>query len=184
MSGSSDATVSRATSKSELSGVQPINIDIIKAILESSNEAWNSGSVEGVLDKYVEDIVYTTNTFGPNGEPLTIRGKDNIRRRFQAGMDAIASHSRIESIRIVDGLVRTRLLVYMRHRQTGHELTIRLRQILRFEGFRVAEMQDFHDAARLAAFWRLVGDAMDQARKSDSVSTAPQVDIRHPKVKA
>ncbi|MFT3731646.1 MAG: nuclear transport factor 2 family protein [Hyphomicrobium sp.] len=134
--------------------------------MESAQEAWNSGSVEGVLDKYVDDIVYTTNTGGPNGESLTIRGKENVRLRFQKAMEVIDSRSHLESARWENGLVRTRLTAELRHRATGHCLQLSLRQVLRFRGFRIAEMQDFHDAAKLAAFWRLIGDPLSRIKNS------------------
>lgn len=142
----------------------PINIEIVKAILESAQESWNSGSVEGVLDKYSEDIIYTTNTGGPNGESVTIRGKENVRRRYLTTMELVESRSRIEYLRWDSGLVRTRLFVNMQHKETGVALTTRLRQIIRFRGFLIAEIQDFHDAAKLAAFWRFVGATLDHAQ--------------------
>lgn len=140
-----------------------ITIETVIAVLLSAQEAWNSGSVDGVLDKYVDDVIYTTNAGGPNGEPLTIRGKERLRLRFQKAMDVIESQASLRSVRCEDDLVRTRLAAHMRHRATGHCLNLTLRQVIRFRGFRLAEIQDFHDAARLAAFWRLVGDSLAQA---------------------
>lgn len=142
---------------------QPINIDIIKAILESAQEAWMAGSIDGVLDKYVDDPVYIANT-GPKGELLTIRGKEGLRRRFTAAMEVLDSRVRFESIRVENGLVRTRMTARLEHRATGHNMTCTLRQILRFEDFRIAEQQDFHDAPKMAAFWKLVGDPLAPLR--------------------
>jgi ketosteroid isomerase-like protein len=139
-----------------------IHIETITAILESAREAWNAGSIEGVLDKYVDDVVYITNTGGPNGESLTIRGKENLRRHFKAAVDVVDCQSRLEAVRYEGGLVRTRVSVDLCHRASGHSMTCSLRQILRFEGFRIAESRDFHDAAKLAAFWRLVGDPIQR----------------------
>lgn len=130
--------------------------------MESAQESWNSGSVEGVLAKYVEDIIYTTNTGGPNGESLTIRGKENVRDRYRSSMALIQSHARLEYVRWDDGLVRTRLSAFLQHRETGISATVRLRQLIRFRGFLIAEIQDFHDAAKLAAFWRFIGATLDQ----------------------
>jgi hypothetical protein len=80
-------------------------------------------------------------------------------------MEVIDSRTRIDSIRYENGLVRTRLAAILQHRATGHVLTCTLRQVLRFEGFRIAEHVDFHDAAKLAAFWNLVGDPFNRFRK-------------------
>lgn len=133
--------------------------------MESAQEAWNAGSVEGVLDKYVNDLVYTTNTGRPNGESLTFRGKDELRKLYRTTMEVLDSASRLESVRYENGLVRTRLTAVLRHRATGHILTCSLRQILRFREFRIAEQEDFHDAAKLAAFWRLVEDPLEYLDK-------------------
>ena len=84
-------------------------------------------------------------------------------------MDVIDSQSSLKAVRYRDGIVRTRLVVEIRHRATGHTLTCSLRQILRFDGFRIAEEEDYHDAAKLAAFWRLVGDPIERLTKSVSV---------------
>jgi hypothetical protein len=80
-------------------------------------------------------------------------------------MEVIDSRTRIESVRCENGLVRTRLAAVMQHRASGHVLTCTLRQVLRFEGFRIAEHADYHDAAKLAAFWNLIGDPRNRLRK-------------------
>lgn len=129
--------------------------------MESAQESWNSGSIEGVLAKYADDIIYTTNTGGPNGESSTFHGKEDVRRRYLGAMALIESQSRIEYVRWDNGLVRTRLVANIRHRETDIALTVRLRQLIRFRGFLIAEIQDFHDAAKLAAFWRFVGATLE-----------------------
>jgi ketosteroid isomerase-like protein len=137
--------------------------------LESAQAAWAAGSVEGVLDKYVDEVVYTTNTGSASGEALTIRGKENLRHRFNTAMAVIESRTRFETIRVENGLVRTRMTAVLEHRVTGYSMTCTMRQILRFEDFRIAEQHDFRDAAKMAAFWKLVGDPLERAHKPESV---------------
>mgnify|MGYP000037585997 CR=1 FL=1 len=146
-----------------------LNIETVRAMLLASQAAWNSGSIEGVLEKYVDDLVYITNAGGPNGETLRIEGKDNLRRRLRASMDACESQARIDSVREDRGLIRTRLSAVIRHKASGHTINLSLRQILRLEGFRIAEQVEYHDAAKLAAFWRLAGDTRGERKDPASV---------------
>ncbi|MBS0252929.1 MAG: hypothetical protein JSR78_17875 [Proteobacteria bacterium] len=90
-----------------------------------------------------------------------------MRDRYLSTMEVIESRSRIEYLRWDSGLVRTRLFVNIRQKDTGVDLTTTLRQIIRFRGFLIAEIQDFHDAAKLAAFWRFIGATLDK-RKTES----------------
>jgi ketosteroid isomerase-like protein len=135
----------------------PINIQIATAILESAVSAWDSGNIEGVLDKYVDDIIFTTNSGRPEGGSVTLRGKADVRQRLQAAMNIVDCQSLLQSIRSDKDLIRTRVAVEIRHRQTGHTMSCTLRQILRFRGFLIAEQQDFYDAAKIGAFWSLIG---------------------------
>jgi hypothetical protein len=132
-----------------------LNGDTAKAILEAAQGAWAGGSVEGVLQKYVDDLVYITNT-GPSGASLTINGKDGLRRRFVAVMAAVESASRIDAFRYEGGVARIRLSAIIRHRSTGHVFKCSLRQIIYFREFQICKQEDFHDAAKMAAFWNLV----------------------------
>ncbi len=143
-----------------------ISFDTAKAILEAAQGAWAAGSVEGVLDKYADDLLYVSNTGAPSGESLTINGKDDLRRRFVAVMAAVQSQSRIDAFRYENGVARVRLSAVIRHRSTGHVFTCSLRQVICFRGFQIAKHEDFHDAAKMAAFWRLVGNPLDQPEKT------------------
>jgi ketosteroid isomerase-like protein len=148
-----------------------ISFDTAKAILEAAQGAWAAGSVEGVLDKYVDDLLYVSNTGGPNGEILTINGKDALRRRFMAAMAAVDSQTKFEAFRYENGIARTRLSAVIRHRATGHTLTCSLRQIICFREFQICKQEDFHDAAKMVAFWRLVGNPFDQPHKTPEPET-------------
>lgn len=148
-----------------------ISFETAKAILEAAQGAWAAGSVEGVLDKYVDDLAYVSNTGGPNGESLTINGKEALRKRFTLAMAAVDSRTKFEAFRYENGVARTRLSAVIRHRSTGHTLTCSLRQVLHFRGFRIERHEDFHDAAKMLAFWRLVGNPLDQPEKTPERET-------------
>ena len=132
-----------------------LNYETAKAIVEAAHAAWNTGSVEGMLEKYVDDMVYATNT-GPDGSLLMIRGKEDFRARFEPVMAIIDSRTSMQSFRFDGDAARVRFKTFVRHRQTGQEMIGSYRQLVQFRGFKICRLEDFHDAAKLAAFWRLV----------------------------
>ena len=132
-----------------------LNYNTAKAIVEAAHAAWNAGSVEGMLEKYVDDMVYATNT-GPDGSLLMIRGKEDFRARFEPVMAIIDSRTSMQSFRFDGDAARVRFKTFVRHRQTGQEMTGSFRQLVQFRGFKICRLEDFHDAAKMAAFWRLV----------------------------
>jgi ketosteroid isomerase-like protein len=135
--------------------VLDLNYDTAKAIVEAAHAAWNAGSVEGMLEKYVDDMVYATNT-GPDGSLLTIRGKEDFRARFEPVMKIVDATTSMQSFRFDGDAARIRFNTCVRHRQTGQEMTGSFRQLVQFRGFKICRLEDFHDAAKMAAFWRLV----------------------------
>ena len=130
-----------------------------RSIVEAAHSAWNAGSIDGMLQKYVDDLEYITNT-GSDGNSLTIRGKEAFRARFEPVMAILCSRTSIESFHFENGIARVRLSAYARHRDTGLELSGSYRSLYQFRGFQICKLEDFHDAAKMAAFWRLVETAM------------------------
>ena len=124
--------------------------------MEAAHVAWNAGSLEGVLDKYVDDLVYISNAEGENGGPLTIYGKEAFRHRFAPVLAAVESKTAIEGFHFQDGLARVRLSTFVRHRTTGHVLTGSFRQLMHFRQLQICKLEDIHDAAKMRAFWQLV----------------------------
>ena len=141
-----------------------MNSDTAKAIVEAAHAARNAGSIEGMLQKYVEDLVYVTNT-GPDGSSLTIRGKEAFRARFEPIMGIVEAKTTVQHFHYDGRIARVRFGAYVRHRQTGHEMTGSYRQVIEFRGFQICRLEDFHDAAKMAAFWRLV----ETARQPDKL---------------
>jgi hypothetical protein len=87
------------TSKAEVLAPQTA-----RDIVEAAHSSWNAGSIDGMLQMYVDDLEYITNT-GPDGSSLTIHGKEDFRARFEPVMAIMcprtsskASTSRMESL--------------------------------------------------------------------------------------
>lgn len=133
-----------------------LNEDTARALVEAAHAAWNAGDLEGVLQKYVDDLIYVSNVEGANGQPLVIHGKEAMRSYLCSFQDAVESKTAIESFYFENGIARIRLSAFVRHKRSGHVLTGSFRQIMQFRGFQISKLDDLHDAAKMNAFWRLV----------------------------
>lgn len=127
-----------------------------RMILDSSHAAWSRGDIEGVLSNYVDDLTYYCNTGGPDGGPLSIVGKQALRHMLQPIADVAESVSVSEYFRFSDGIGRAKIECYIRHRTTHHTLVGSYRQLVTYRGNRIARMEEFHDAAKMIAFWRMI----------------------------
>lgn len=127
-----------------------------RMILDSSHAAWSRGDIEGVLSNYVDDLTYYCNTGGPDGGPLSIVGKQALRDMLQPIADVAESVSVSEYFRFSDGIGRAKIECYIRHRTTHHTLVGSYRQLVTYRGNRIARMEEFHDAAKMIAFWRMI----------------------------
>ncbi len=127
-----------------------------RMILESSHAAWSRGDVEGVLSHYADDLSYYCNTGGPDGGPLAIEGKQALRQMLRAVVDVAESVSVPEYFRYSDGVGRSMIECYIRHKTTHHTLVGSYRQLVTYRGNRIARTEEFHDAAKMMAFWKMI----------------------------
>jgi ketosteroid isomerase-like protein len=127
-----------------------------RMILESSHAAWSRGDVEGVLRHYADDLSYHCNTGGPDGGPLVIEGKQSLRNFLRAIVDVAESVSVPEYFRYSDGIGRSKIECYIRHKTTHHSLVGSYRQLVTYRDNRIARTEEFHDAAKMIAFWKMI----------------------------
>lgn len=136
----------------------PVTLDenAARLVLEASHGAWSRGDVEGMLRWMTDDILYSCNTGGPDGGPLIVEGKDGM-RAFLGPVAVVAeSMSVVDLFEYRDMTARARIDCYIRHRSTGHLLTGSYRQVVEFRGNLISRLEEFHDAAKMIAFWKLV----------------------------
>jgi ketosteroid isomerase-like protein len=125
-------------------------------LLEAAHDAWCKGDVEGVLGCYADDCTYWCNAGSHDGVPFAVEGKPAFRVFLQSIVAAAESRSVIEHFQFEDGVGRAQVEAYIRHRGTGHVLAGSFRQIVTFSGHKIVRLEEYHDAAKMAAFWRLV----------------------------
>jgi ketosteroid isomerase-like protein len=138
--------------------VERITIDEHRArlILNAAHAAWSNGDIEGVLNQYTDDLTYWSNTGAPDGGPLVIEGKDGLREMLNSIVAVAESVSVAEYFRFIDGTGRANIECYIRHKTTGHTMVGSYRQVVTYRGDRISRTDEFHDAARMAAFWRMI----------------------------
>src|SRR5688572_24711058 len=127
-----------------------------RMILDQTHAAWSRGDVEGLLRNVVDDISYVCNTGGPDGGPLSITGKQAYGEMLQMIAAVAESVSVAEYFRFQDGVGRAKVECYIRHKTTRHALVGSYRQLITYRGDRIARVEEFHDAAKMMAFWRMV----------------------------
>jgi ketosteroid isomerase-like protein len=135
-----------------------------RQILESAHTAWETGDLPAVLRLYVDDCVYCSNTGGLEGTPFMLEGKAAYRDYLIPIMRANQTVSTVINFSYTTGIGRARIAIFIKHRQSGHQITSTYRQIVTYRDDRIARIDEFHDVARLSSFWRLAqGDSMAES---------------------
>jgi ketosteroid isomerase-like protein len=127
-----------------------------RIILDLTHAAWSRGDVEGVLAQYVDDLTWFCNAGGPDGGPLTVTGKQGLRDMLQPIADVAESVSVSEYFRFADGVGRAKIECYIRHKTTRHLMVGSYRQLVTYRGDKIECMEEFHDGAKMIAFWEMI----------------------------
>jgi ketosteroid isomerase-like protein len=136
--------------------------------LEAAHAAWSRGDLDGVLFAYHDDLIYWSNTGGSDGGPLKIVGQAAFGGFLRTILEVAESVTVLEYFRYADGVARARVECYIRHRQTGLVLTGSYRKIVTYRGYKIARVDEFHDAAKMATFWQLIaGETVGPTLVSD-----------------
>lgn len=109
-----------------------------------------------MLVYFDDDLVYWCNVGAIDGQPFSIEGKQGLRTLLQSVLSVAESASAMSFFQFEDGVGRSTVQAYVRHRRTGHEISGTYRQIVSFRGKRISMLEEFHDAAKMSAFWRMV----------------------------
>jgi ketosteroid isomerase-like protein len=140
-----------------------------RVILESTLAAWSNADIDALVSHFVDDMTYFCNTGGPDGGPLTIVGKRTYREMLQQIVDVAESVCVSEYFRFANGVGRAKIECYIRHKTTRHTLVGSYRQLITYRGDRIERMEEFHDAAKMIAFWQMISGeaAIEKALLAD-----------------
>lgn len=125
-------------------------------IVNACHMAWSSRDLDRMLSLYSPNIVYTCNG-EPNGpNPVRYVGREAMRGFLGPLLETAESVSVVEAFQFDGEKARVNVACYLRHYRTGIVLSGQFRQVVRFENGLVSQLEEFHDAAKLATFWKLV----------------------------
>jgi len=135
----------------------PLNYDTAKAVIEEAHRAWSAGDIDAVLRTYTEDIWFQRNSSDFEIPPDVIRGREAMGAFLRDVAEKAEGMAVLESFQFHSGIARSRVSYFLKDRSTGQTLTATYRQIVMFRDMQISRMEQFHDAARLSAFFRLIG---------------------------
>lgn len=127
-----------------------------REIVDGAHNAWCRGDIERILSYYADDVTYWCNAGSLDGIPYIVEGKAAYRTFLRSILSVAESATATEHFTFENGVARAKVEAYIRHRRTGLTLSGSYRQIITFRGRKILRLDEFHDAAKMAAFWRMV----------------------------
>lgn len=134
----------------------PLNYETAKAVVDEAHRAWSAGDIDAVLRTYADDIWFQRNAEQASAPPLVIHGKSEMETFLRGIASKVSGMAVLESFQFHSGIGRSRVSYFLTDRETGQTLSATYRQIIMFRGLQISRMEQFHDAARLSAFFRLI----------------------------
>lgn len=138
-----------------------------EVIIHACHDAWSAGDLKRMFAYYNPNVLYTCNTLVGDGFPQQISGRDAMRDFLVPMLDEVECLTVVEAFHFTEDTARAMIAVWLRHLSTGIELSGQFRQVFRFDEFyKIVSLEEFHDAAKLRAFWQLVHQTEAAARSS------------------
>jgi ketosteroid isomerase-like protein len=134
----------------------PMKALAARMLVDAAHLAWSNRDTPALLACYCDDIRYTCNTGSNGADSFVAVGKQAMLDFLLPVLNIAESMSVVERFVFKDGMARATITCFVRHKATGHVLSGSYRQILVFREGKIAKIDEFHDAARIAAFWRMV----------------------------
>ncbi len=150
--------------------MEPPNDVTAAAIVEAYHASWCVGNISGMMGWCHEDVSFYLNTGSPDGSALRLYGTSEL-TAFLAPITSMATSMTVPSyVSYRDGVARAHIKAFLRHRKTGHVLHGSFRQVIVFYGHKILGIEEFHDGAKMRAFWEMVRSdeaSMAQIAKED-----------------
>jgi ketosteroid isomerase-like protein len=127
-----------------------------EAIVNACHDAWSTRDLDRMFRHFHPEIVYTCNVETPGASPVRYIGKDAMRSFLAPALEVLESVSVVEGFQYNGQNARTTIACYLKHFRTGIVLSGQYRQVYRFRDELIDQLEEFHDAAKMATFWRLV----------------------------
>jgi ketosteroid isomerase-like protein len=134
-----------------------LNYDTAKAIVEETHRAWSEGDIDAVLRIYAEDIFYKRNAGDRSTPPLVIQGREAMGVYLREIQEKASGMAVVKNFQFRSGIGRARVTYFLEDRASGQTHTATYRQTVAYRGLHISRIEQFHDSARLSAFFRLIG---------------------------
>jgi ketosteroid isomerase-like protein len=129
--------------------------DQARAILEKAHHEWSLGNLDGMLAQFTDDMKFWCNAGDPAGGPIEFQGKAAFRQSLEAVLRTTRSRSQLLSFTFDGEVARANVSIRMESLINGVVLIATYREIVRYEALSISRIEEYHDAARLTAFWKL-----------------------------
>ncbi len=127
-----------------------------RAALEAAHVALGSGNIASMLSHCDDDIIYWCNAGGLRAKPLRVVSKLALSDYLESVAWVAESISVVDRFQFRDGVGHAKVSGIVRHRRSGVTLFSSFRQVVTFRNRKIVRLDEYHDAARVVAFWRLV----------------------------
>ncbi len=124
-------------------------------------------NLDRMLSYYSDDVIYTCNAEPSGGRAVQYHGRQALRAFLQPLLDQIECVSVVDAMHFDGAKARATIACYMKHDSTGIVLSGQYRQVIRFKGGLIDRLEEFHDAAKLASFWKIVAHTESLAGNSE-----------------
>lgn len=130
-------------------------------ILEAGYASWAARDLPATLSVFSVDVVFAIHV-PPEVAPLAgeVHGRDELALRLAAILDDFDFIEYVPlQITAEGGQFHSRVRFHYRHKQTGLDYEGTMRHVWRVEGDKIVRFEEFHDAERVRAFFRLLAQA-------------------------
>lgn len=125
-------------------------------MVSACHDAWSTRDLDRLLTYYSPNMVYICNAEPSGAHPVRYVGLEAFRGFLAPVLELIESVSVVEGFQFSGNTARATIACYMKHFATGIVLSGQYRQVFQFTGDRISQLEEYHDAARIATFWELV----------------------------
>ena len=125
-------------------------------LLVAAHDAWSAPDLNKLESCFTKDLEYQCNGGTSDGSPLTLVGRDEFIDFWTPLVTEFETLTSPETFHLDGDTARAQISVKVLHFRTGHKLTGTYRQLLTFRSGLICRIEEYHDAAKLAAFWQLV----------------------------
>lgn len=130
-----------------------------KCVFERAVSAWANGDIDAALKLMSDDVQHSVNV---NGELVpfaaSVRGKAQMRDKLRLLLETFEIGAYVTQHSTVEGqCVRARMKMIFLHKASGEQLNRRFRFVIEVRDGLLTHIEEYHDAAYLEAFARMVG---------------------------